>query len=112
MQLGRRIVDHLQLDLLILVVVGDLGGGHGVVALIDRQSDEVFGNTADFLGLGFGRLDLAILNQVRHQTAEQRFALTGRATQFALVCHGIISSYHGPAVSADPSANGRQGLPL
>ncbi len=46
----------------------------------------MFGNAADFLGLGFGRHDLAILKQVRHQTAEQRFAMTGRATQFALVC--------------------------
>ncbi len=95
MQLGRSVVHDLNVHLLILVIVRNLGGSHGVVALVDSQGNEMFGNAANFLGLGFSRHDLAVLKQVRHQTAKQRFALTGCTTQFALVCHGIISSYHG-----------------
>ena len=45
------------------------------------QGDQLFGKRANFLGLGQGGADLAVLDEALHQAAAQRFAMLGVAAQ-------------------------------
>ena len=68
-----------------VIVVEGLLNLHIVVALVDRQGDQVLRHRADFLGASQGGFDAAVPDQIGHLVTKQRLALSGiAAAEFTL----------------------------
>ena len=86
MQLGRTVLRLLDLADLILLVTDFLFNHIVVLILVHGKRDELFSNTANFLGAGFGRDDLAVPNECGREVSEHCNTLIGGPREFP-VCH-------------------------